>query len=315
MMVSRQFQREIICHLGFQIINHPSFLCRIIYIYIYVHQKINTNCPWKQHLHLECSISAGQLQSYQATPANFKANHRHRRKSRTSSAVLDMAATDLPRWGACPNGNQEIWPSLCCLRINNLGISWFINVFWAAFIELLNEVTYSRMQRISLRMDWIYGTKGPQRLMAFLDVFGLLGHHDDVRLQPPNGSVVGFGRGTPCWRSKVSQVWSQGVFDDMGLAFCWAVVEDWGEVYGELGICGFMTHSSTASRFKPIEHFRWSQCKIGVPSPNIITKTKQKVWNHGLVDVSFSGFRSLLPHLPPSKDHCHFSPIFTHFHL
>lgn len=74
-----------------------------------------------------------------------------------------------------------------------------------------------------------------------------------------------------------------------------------------------MTHSSTASRFKPIEHFRWSQCKIGVPSPNIITKTKQKVWNHGLVDVSFSGFRSLLPHLPPLENHCHFSPIFTIF--
>lgn len=70
--------------------------------------------------------------------------------------------------------------------------------FGAAFIELPNKVTYSRMQRISLRMDWIYcGTKGPKD-MAFLDVFGLSGHHDDVRLQPPNGSVVGFGRGTPC---------------------------------------------------------------------------------------------------------------------
>ena len=166
MMVPRQFQREIICHLGFQIINHPSLLCRIKNIYIYIHQKINTNCPWKQHLHLECSISAGQLQSYQATPANFKANHRHRRKSRTSSAVLDMAATDLPRWGACPNGNEEIWPSLCCLRINNLGFSM---CFWAAFLELPNKVTSSRMQRISLRMDWIYGTKGSKD-MAFLDV-------------------------------------------------------------------------------------------------------------------------------------------------
>ena len=170
MMVSRQFQREIICHLGFQIINHPSFLCRIIYIYI--HQKINTNCPWKQHLHLECSISAGQLQSYQATPANFKANHRHRRKSRTSSAVLDMAATDLPRWGACPNGNQEIWPSLCCLRINNLGFSM---CFWAAFLELPNKVTYSRMQRISLRMDWTYGTKGPKDSWHFSGCFWSVG--------------------------------------------------------------------------------------------------------------------------------------------
>lgn len=169
-------------HLPLRFSNHQSsFLLVPHNLYIYIHQKINTNCPWKQHLHLECSISAGQLQSYQATPANFKANHRHRRKSRTSSAVLDMAATDLPRWGACPNGNKEIWPSLCCLRINNLGFSM---CFWAAFLELPNKVTYSRMQRISLRMDWLdlLWNERVQRLMAFLDVFGLSGHPQMVQL-------------------------------------------------------------------------------------------------------------------------------------
>lgn len=96
--------------------NHQSSFILVPHnIYIYIHQKINTNCPWKQHLHLECSISAGQLQSYQATPANFKANHRHRRKSRTSSAVLDMAATDLPRWGACPNGKTRKFGQACAV--------------------------------------------------------------------------------------------------------------------------------------------------------------------------------------------------------
>ena len=53
-------------HLPLRFSNHQSSFILVPHnIYIYVHQKINTNCPWKQHLHLECSISAGQLQSYQ----------------------------------------------------------------------------------------------------------------------------------------------------------------------------------------------------------------------------------------------------------
>lgn len=147
-MVSKQFQREIICQLGFQIINHHPFLCR-----------------------LKCSIftwsapkTAGQLQSYQATPANFKANHLHRRKSRTSSAVLDMAATDLP----------PIEGQVGVLVQTETGKHLAKPVlFENQCLKLPNKGTYFKNATDVLRMDWIYGTKGSKE-MAFLDVLVLI---------------------------------------------------------------------------------------------------------------------------------------------
>lgn len=101
----------------------------------------------------------------------------------------------------------------------------------------------------------------------------------------------------------------------MGLAFCWAEVEDWGEVYGELGICGFMTHSSTASRFKPFKTFSMKSVQNWGPisqyhhqnkteSVKPPTRGCQLLWFSFFASTS-STFRGPLP----------FFTYFHHFHL
>jgi len=91
MMVSRQFQREIICHLGFQIINHPSFLCRIIYIYIYTRKSTQ--------IALESSIFTWSA-LYQ--PANFKATKRLLPTSKLTTGIAERVAPQALCWTWLP---------------------------------------------------------------------------------------------------------------------------------------------------------------------------------------------------------------------
>ncbi len=194
--------------------------------------------PLESSIFTWSALSPGQLQSYQATPANFKANHRHRLKSRTSSAVLDMAATptDLrepTRYGQVgvptPNGNErEIFCQTCAVWESMFG---FINVPFGSLVEVPKKVNYSRMRRICWgwigsimeRNDpkkwhsWMFwswfkhfgGDLKQKRGLEDGGTLGLSGHRpprwraSSTILQPPNRSVVGFLRGTACWRSRV----------------------------------------------------------------------------------------------------------------